>query len=428
MKYPLLFLLLVLHLGSAATTIYEIQYKFNNNPQTIYTAFLVRYDNSTGFMRVRYVNKDGEARVVEMQFDEILGTSDKDGVHYETLRFQGKSPVFILGNSTDKYNPDYIWFRKTTAEYAFAPWGATSPGENNNTDQGVIVSVKLLNTSDISREYAHLFFGTGETFYTNLFEGGTPGSHTGSLRLMVIANTEDFDIGATCQKDVARVKRKFQEIASFLNLDFKYTEISGSLFGKSAVLNTLNSMNSTAEDIVIVCYTGHGFHYQNDEANAYPQFDLTTGSTQSLSDNTVSLSEVYTILGKKEGHLKLLLADCCNSYIRQSRAIGASNANTMRSRVQWNKSNCESLFINQTGVVVASAASKGEVAYCNSDIGGYFLFNFIESLDKALSVFQSNTSWETIISETRDAVLRMTNRNDCNRDICTETLVSYIKH
>jgi hypothetical protein len=60
-------------------------------------------------------------------------------------------------------------------------------------------------------------------------------------------------------------------------------------------------------------------------------------------------------------------------------------------------------------------------------MGGYFLFNFLESLDKALSVFQGNISWSTVMSETRSAVLAMTMGRTCTLSICTETPLSYIK-
>jgi hypothetical protein len=421
-----LFVLLVLTFAcnlASATTLYEIKYSFESQE---YSAFLVRYANSTGFMRVRYINDEGNAKVVHMDFDEIKGVTRSGGIEYETLRFQGKSVKFILGDSLDRYSPDYIWFRKKTNETNFIPWGVTSPNSNGVTSYGTINSFKLLNTNQITKEYANSFFSTSEAFYVNLFPNPNHESYSGRLKLVMIANTHDDDIGTSCRKDANRMQRKFRDIASFLSLGFDYFEISGESFSRDVVVRTLANLSSNTNDIVVVCYSGHGFRYSDDSEKNYPRFDLTTSSTQPLRPNSMSLSEMYGVLTKKQARLKILLADCCNDYLRISKPLGPSNPSTIRSRVEWSKSNCESLFINQSGIIVVTSAAKGEVAYCNSDIGGYFLFNFIESLDKALSVFQSNSSWDKVISETRTSVLKMTDNNSCNRQICSQTAVSYV--
>ena len=415
-----------------ATTIYEIKYTFANTGDRIYAAFLVRYDNNTGFMRVRYII-NGKAKVVNMDFEEVRGNYTIDGASNETIRFTGKNPVFILGETTDKYNPDYLWFKRLPGESTFKPWGVTSPNANGTTDQGTISNVRLLNTSDITEEYANYFFGKSEPFFVNFFHSNTSttttsyASNRGTIKLIMIANTNDDNIGTTCQRDIDHVKGMFRDVSKLLNLGFEYREISGDNFGKGTVVSTLNAIRTGNNDILIFCYSGHGFHYKNDEANAYPQFDLRSGKFDALDPNTLNLTEIYSMLKTQNAHLKIILSDCCNSYLNVAKPFGNSRAATARSIVQWSRSNCESLFLNQTGVVVAAAASKGETAKCNSDIGGFFIYNFVKSLDKSLSVFQGNTSWGSIVSETKSAVLDMTNVQNCNEALCTETAVSYVK-
>jgi hypothetical protein len=259
-----------------------------------------------------------------------------------------------------------------------------------------------------------------------LFSQATDVHQNGSFRLILIANTADVDIGASCKKDIDRAQKTFGDIASLLGLDFTYTEVSGTSFDKTDVLAALNNLNTSASDIIVVCYTGHGFHYQNDQ-DAYPSFDLTTSPAQPLNSNTLSFSSVYNILSGKTARFKMLLADCCNSYVMVAKPFGPSNPNIMRSRVQWSKTNGEALFVHSSGIVAASATSVGEVAMCNADMGGYFLYNFVESLDKALSVFQGNVSWNNIFAETKAAVLNMTSNRNCAAPICTETAISYIQ-
>lgn len=428
----LLLLLLSAYLVQAVS-VYEIKYTFPNNDgtTTLYTAFLVRYDNRTGFMRVRYYSSSSRSyKVVEMQVEEIEGNTTENGTYYQTLKFQGRSPYFVIG-ATETYYPDYIWFRKTSTEYYFYPWGATSPNSKGDFNQGKITDVKLLNKSNITQAYAKQFFLTTDIFYTNLFGGyqtspPAPSYATkGALRVIMIANTNDLEIGGSCAKDARRINEKFKDVASFLNLPYYYTEISGSNFNKSTIQNTIQQLPSASNDVIVVCYSGHGFRYSYDNEHPYPQFDLTTSSTQPLTQNTMNVSEVYNMLGNKSGRLKLILADCCNDSIRISRPGGPATANMRKSMFQWNKRNCEALFLNSSGTIVASAASRGEVAWCNESQGGYFIFNFMESLDKAMSVFETTKSWRDIITETRTSVYSASPFS-CDRKTCKQNVISYI--
>ena len=71
----------------AGTTMYEIKYEFPNNTSSPnYTAFLVRYGDGTGFMRVRYFNSvKNETFVVDMSLDEVYLKSDKNMYDYDEL-------------------------------------------------------------------------------------------------------------------------------------------------------------------------------------------------------------------------------------------------------------------------------------------------------------------------------------------------------
>jgi hypothetical protein len=140
----------------------------------------------------------------------------------------------------------------------------------------------------------------------------------------------------------------------------------------------------------------------------------------------MNVTEISNSLKTQKAHLKLLLADCCNTFLETGKLFGKSNPSTVRSRIQWSKSNCENLFMRQSGTIVASAASIGEIARCNEEYGGFFLFNFLKSLDKSLSVFSSSNSWQNIIAETKETVLEMSRQGECEAKICTQTAVSHI--
>lgn len=447
MKATLLFALLLLcAIFGFSNTIYEIKYRFQD--ETEYTAFMVRYDNKTGFIRVKYYNAKNQYRVVNMSFVEEASKQEVNGVTYDALRFAGKNPTFIVGgdNETDAYNPDYIWFAKLPNQTVYTPWGVTSPDAEGKVSDGKITSVKVLNTNQLTESYVHSFFNTNEPFYINLFKkpatavvttkpNTTP--HTkpntsitnasgASLKLIMVANTLDPTIGYTCELDVERVKKTFQDIAAALKLNFVYTEVKGTAFNKANLLNAVNNITSKNSDIIVFCYTGHGFHFENDMQNPYPQMDMRLSPKQDAATNTVNVTEVYTKLKMQSAHLKLVLTDCCNTFLQESKIFGKSNPPMARSNIQWSKSNIENLFLRQTGVVMASAASIGEIARCNPEYGGFFLFNFLKSLDKSMSVFGTDQTWGNIIAETRQTVLELSRSTDCEAKICTQTAISYV--
>jgi hypothetical protein len=369
---------------------------------------------------------------------------------YDALRFVGKNPSYVLGkDETESYNPDYIWFAKLPSQTVYKPWGVTSPNADGTTTSGTIISVKILNTNELTEPYVHSFFGSNEAFYVNLFKkpiqapqkpqigtkpNAKPNTTTatttkysgGTIKLIIVANTLDQTIGSTCQQDLTRVKKTFTDIAAMLKLNFSATEIKGQDFGKLAVVNAMSKLSSNPSDIIVFCYTGHGFHYERDLNNPYPQFDFRRSAKQDVDANTMNLIEVTNALKIQKAHLKLVLADCCNTFLETGKLFGRSNPSTVRSTIQWSKSNCENLFMRQSGTVVVSAASIGEIARCNEEYGGFFLFNFLKSLDKSLSVFASGNSWQNIISETKETVLEMSRQGECQAKVCTQTAVSHI--
>lgn len=426
-----------------STTIYDIRYKFQDEIE--YTAFMVRYDNGTGFMRVRYYNAKKEYRVVNMDFVEEASKQEINGRLYDALKFVGKNPSFILGNSdeTESYNPDYIWFCKLDGQKDYKPWGVTSPDAKGNVTQGTITSVKLLNTSELTESYVNSFFGSSEPFYVNLFNrkpipstanvstttatsSSNTTKYTGSIKLIMVANTLDRVIGSTCVQDVERVKGMFSQIAGVLKLNFVVTEVSGYNFSKESLLKAVNGVSSNVNDIIVFCYTGHGFHFETDLNNPYPQMDLRMSAKQDVKSNTVNVTEINAFLKSQPAHLKLILTDCCNAFMNDTKQFGKSKPSTARSNIQLSQTNCENLFKRQTGTIIASAASVGEIARCNEQYGGYFIFNFMQSLEKSISVFGSGQSWQNILAETKENVLEMSRLTECEAKICTQTAIGSV--
>lgn len=445
-KLSLFAIACLLSIQGFGISIYEISYEFKGlSDYTKYTAFLVRYGNGTGFMRVRYFNNTNskEVFVVRMEFDEVEGRSKIDGMPHYTLQFEGKSPTYIVNTSANKnansYNPDVLWFKKRVDDKNFKPWGVTSLNSEGTFEQGKIISVKLMNTADLTKSYVKQYFKESESFFVNLFKtddanvvvnntkppvnsnsgnNGVTNTNTTppKIHFIMVANTEDARIGAGVKKDVNNLYSEIKDVSTFLKMPLNYVEISGSNFGKEKVEAAINNLKPGSNDIVIFYYSGHGYSNDQNASLLYPQFDLRQSRFDDIFVATLNVQDVYNKIKAKHARLNIVLADCCNSSLGTLKPEGKSFALTTKS-LSWDRNFCNELFMNSRGSVLATAAKKGQYAYGNTDVGGYFTSNFVTAIEKYLSKFQSTApTWDKIISEAQTTTVSLSLSNLCKEN------------
>lgn len=433
-----LFLMVFLLCSATAfsLTMYEIKYEFPTNQSSpSYTAFLVRYGDGTGFMRVRYYNTTSQKdMVVDMSFQEIYSKSNASLYDYDQLEFKGKDPVMIMGETS--YNPDFIWFQKKAGDAYFRPWGVTSPNKDNTYQEGKITSVKLLNASDLTSSYVNLFFATSEPFYVSLFSKTntasnnttyTNGSAKINLYLVSVANTRDPSIGKSCEVDLRRTQAEFSDLCDFMGFNFVYKEITGSDFGKYGVQRAIAGIYPSKNDVVVFVYSGHGFSYNNDPDHKYPQLDLRRTRGDDINSSTLNIADIYNQIKAKNARLNIVLSDCCNTEAGINRTMGTNFALTQKSSIGWNWSSCASLFLNSKASIIVSAAKKGEAALCNSDIGGYFTYSFFTAMEKKFSKGYFGTiSWDSLISDAENSTIELAVRNQCENGSCRQDPIHWV--
>lgn len=438
-KLFIFLIILLISIQSFALTIYEISYEFKNLADfPKYTAMLVRYGNGTGFMRVKYSNKAGtETYVVHLEFVEVEGRSKIDGLPHLTLQFKGKDPRYIKNGNKEKqeaYNPDVLWFKKEASDKNFKPWGVTSLNLDSTFEYGKILSVKVINKEDMTKTFVKAYFLETETFYTNLFKAddtkiaavkppkttppGTKPIVTAAtptkLHFILVANTNDPRIGYSVQKDVVNITSQIRDVATFLAIPLNLVEVSGTKFGKPNLEAALNNLKPGSNDIVIFYYSGHGYSNDRKVDEQYPQFDLRQSRFDDIFVATMNASEVFDKIKAKNARLNLVITDCCNSSLGLLKPEGKNFALTTKSLLSWEKSYCYDLFMKSKGTVIATAAKKGQYAYGNTDVGGYFTSNLITAMEKYLSKFQTTTpDWQQIIAEAQTTTVSLSLTNLC---------------
>ena len=423
--YPKLLLLLAaffcfncLH----AQTLYNLKYTFKGEDgDENYNALMVRYDDGTGFIRVNFSDpKTGAKYLVDMDMEEQYDVDDKTGVTDSSyLYFTGINPTVIAGDTTEGYDPDTYVFKKEANSPYYDPLEVQSTDDNNNITEGDFTEVNLIEKSELTEDFVSQFFFEDEDFYKSLFETTTRQLSNADkevkLHLIVVANTNDPDIGSTCALDKDRTMKTFSDLSEFMGIHLDSKVISGDDYNIKNVQDAVSNLQASSRDIVVFYYSGHGFS-KNDNKQ-YPYLELRSKSYQSLDDNSMNIQDIYSQILQKHANVTLVFSDCCNSLPETEPAISGEVALTRSSSLGWNLNNCLQLFLPPAPVaVLMTAAAKGEMSAGNNSYGGFFTYNFRSALVNYLSpVFSiSGVSWPKLINEAQDQTVKKASKTWCN--------------
>jgi hypothetical protein len=411
-----------LSLSLHAQSLYEI--KFTDKQKNKYTGFLVFFNETNAYMRIAY-NNNNTYNVVNVDYSSRNGTNSQ-GIQYSMLT--GSDPVYITENKSGlRYNPDYfIWFYDVHSQKWDTPY-TTDDSLLNPSNYILVDSYTKLEPKNITDEYLREFFGDSESQYFSLKKmcGLTTGTgdettakdnnnsrrdntttndnknykSSSTLHLVLVANTLDPTIGTGCATDERNLRTEFSEVAEALGVSFREYIIDGSSFSKANVQSELSSLEPASNDIVLFIYRGHGFRYKN-QTEDWPRMDLRPSSYAVINDNSsMNLSEVYSTLKTKGARLNIILGDCCNSEVDVS-SVTTSNYLTFQVDNNSDISKLKKLFMNTNGIILSSAAQKGEVSW-NTPQGGLYSMSFLQALREEISYLSNDPcSWNDIISKT----------------------------
>lgn len=419
-KLPALLALLLFVYNSNAQSLYELKYHFDlKKGRENYKAFMLRNEDGTGIVRLEYYNNQTKERnLVEMDIVESYGIDEKGNTDSTMLIYVGLDQRRVLG--TTPYEPDNFVLSLNKETGFFEPAYVVSFAEDRAEDMGILDEITLLQKEDLTKERVLQCFTDKCEFYVNLFETEvrslSPQEKQTQLHLILVANTEDRKIGKTCAIDKDATFKLYSEIADFLNIKFNPTVIAGKDFSKINVEKAIKGLSPAAGDIVIFYYSGHGF---NDLQNntKYPFLDLRDKASQTFGGQfTLNIESIYRDIKNKGARMNLVLSDCCNNDPSQTVNISAEAASTRVSSIGWNMDNCRALFMkNNAFSLLMTAASKGELSAGNSADGGFFTFNFSESLEKAMGPFSNNVSWPGLLTSAQKQTIEKAKRSACRQ-------------
>ena len=209
-----------------------------------------------------------------------------------------------------------------------------------------------------------------------------------TLHAILCIADQESDIGDAGVIDMNSINRWIDQIGQNAGIALNKIFLTGTgrNLSQSVLLSTIAALPVGSNDVIVFYYSGHG------GANEFPggsKWPLMLFQNDELVDYNV-ISEAIKARGAR---FVVTIADCCNNYSYQAKS---------KSFVpKGNSANYQSLFVQQSGYIVISAASKGEFSLAGSD-GGMFTNYF-------LSVFYDNVSsddpsWKTIMQQTAQAL------------------------
>jgi hypothetical protein len=421
LKFPLFFLFVfITYCNAYSQSLYKFKYEFQEeHGMQGYEAFLTRFDDGTGFIRVKFFdNVDKKSYLVNMEMEESYDADEKKGtIDSSRLYFTGFNPTIITGDPSMKYSPDIFVFKKSETDGYYEPLEVISPDDDSSEDVGNFLEAKLLEENDLTEEFVLQFFTKNDEFYKNLFRATVrtlPADRPPvQLHLLIVANTEDENIGSTCVKDKDRTLKTFTDLADFLKFKLDVKTVFGKDYNKKNVEAAIQSIQAGPNDVVVFYYTGHGFSNPNDNYQ-YPHVELRAKSYEKLEGNSLSMEEIYNTIKRKGANLNIVMSDCCNSDPNASNIVSGDMAPTRSSSIGWSYDNCLKLFMPTKPVsILVTAASKGEMSAGNINFGGFFTYNFRSSLESSFGPFYLLPTWQNILEEAKKETIKKAEHTLC---------------
>ena len=417
---------------SMTQSVFTLQYRFNiNHDSTLYHAFLVRNEDGSGLMRVRYNNgKGGEDILVEAYTDETI-PQDATG-EYDTslLLIRPVQARFIQADQLPDFNAPVFIFRVNPQSGYLEPAGV-APSSNPLPVmlKETTFSWKLAEGLALDRKLVGAYFNEDDSFYVNLFRPTTRGLSPEDLKtrlhLLIVADTLDKRIGKSSILDIAKVSETFGSICRFLGIRMEITMVYGKNYGKQGVLAALNKIRTATakskKDMVVFYYTGHGFQLP-EKPSRYPNLKLknfvvpkpAVFKTEKDSliwvkkerdaniANCLNIEEIAKNIRSMKTRFSLIISDCCNDDIFAANIEGVKPSRTKGSGIQWDEKNLRSLFFQKIPMsVLVTATRVGQKAASKNDFGGFFTEFFKRSLESHSSKIRANVSWDMVLTQAR---------------------------
>jgi Caspase domain len=240
-----------------------------------------------------------------------------------------------------------------------------------------------------------------------------------------VANTTDATIGKGCKQDLIASQQLFSQLALDMKYPYKEKLFDGETISKQNVVVLLEGLKPKVQDVVIFYYSGHGFSYEKDKLQKFPQIDL---RKKGDSDEIDVINE---LIKSKGAGFNLIISDCCNTLINFKRMFPNTAIHTPSKMGIVNAEMCNSLFLTTTASILIAAADKDQFAVTDESFGSIFTFNFTNKLKEVLGSISSNIadlSWHNLLTTVKADAAKLSVTYDCGNAVpCMQNAIFKIE-
>jgi hypothetical protein len=214
-------------------------------------------------------------------------------------------------------------------------------------------------------------------------------AHSQSFFAVLVADTKDPSLGASCEKDLEEMSGTLRAISK--KIEYNYQEIicNQDKFGKGGIQDAISKIQCKPEDIIFFYYTGHGITTSTEKSD-FPILYL--------KDENLELETVHRLLKEKKPRFCLTLGDCCNNLFAGTRGLRPATPLFKGIGVTQDTKILRKLFVEANGDLLISSAQKGERATAHPNGGSFYSNTWMQALAYAEN-HNTNVSWETLLAD-----------------------------
>lgn len=234
-------------------------------------------------------------------------------------------------------------------------------------------------------------------------------SSTGpNVFLLIVADTEDENIGKSTEKDMSSMSNLFKRATKEMGVGYAEKRLHANTFDKQNIYNSIQSFPVKNDDVFIFYYSGHGMN-DTRAGSAFP--------TMNLDGEDVLLEKIHQVVKNKNARLTLTIGDLCNSLPRAKVKIETEKESVHKSSYIFDTSKLKKLLIESSGDAISTSSRKGQWSFCSNNTdgslgNGQFTNAFLNIFADATSAGSKSTNinWTDIFNKSYSEALRSTKR------------------
>ena len=211
-----------------------------------------------------------------------------------------------------------------------------------------------------------------------------------SMQTLLKQVSENCEVHMTIMKSERETIGKITRMTLSNARSANTTEEKQGIISAKQVVQWIQDLRSGREDTILIYYSGHG--------------NIDTVGTHILNfdpevtNDFVARNGLRDRLKQKRGRLKMLITDTCSNRVQTSPPIARVYAKVQSRERRYTKN----LFLEHSGFLDITAASKGQYAWGNDEIGGYFTVSLIGSFTAEADKDEDGfLSWQEVFDVTR---------------------------